>query len=142
MSRFLQTLILLILVAMFAAACASGNHSNNDHSHDEDDHDPNHGRVPNNGAVIRLISPTDGATFARNEEIVVQVEVENFTLGEDGKHWHIFVGDREYAMVMGANPSDVIRGLEPGEYLISVYLSDADHNDLEDGDSATITVTP
>lgn len=156
MLRKLYILILLALVAVFAAACSSSssnnntaneannNHSDNNHEHEENNHDhedgESHDMIPNDGAVIRIVSPADGATFAHDEDVVVEVEVENFTIGQDGNHWHIFVGDSEYAMVMGENTDDVIRGLTPGEHTITVRLANGDHQDLEDGDSVTITV--
>lgn len=154
MLRKLYTFMLLAFVAVFAAACSTSNgntanNTNNNHDNDENhEHENNHEHeegeshdmIPNDGAVIRLISPVDGTTFAHDEDIVVEVEVENFAIGQDGNHWHIFVGDSEYAMVMGENTDDVIRGLEPGEHTITVRLANGDHQDLEDGDSVTITV--
>lgn len=148
MYRKLATVLILFLVVIFAAACSSSSNNDNnqghpnnegEHGHDEAE---SHDMIPNNGAVIRLISPTEGATFSTDEEIVVEVEIENFPLGEDGtgNHWHIHVGDIEYAMIMNANTSDVIRGLEPGEYTITVRLANGDHQDLEEGDSVVITV--
>lgn len=145
----------LAFVAVFAAACSSstatGNTTNNTNNHDNENHghggnnhehedDESHDMIPNDGAVIRILSPADGATFAHDEDVVVEVEVENFAIGQDGNHWHILIGDSEYAMVMGENTDDVIRGLEPGEHTITVRLANGDHQDLEDGDSVTITV--
>lgn len=153
MLRKLLLTILLVALALVAAACSSSNttnNGNNEHNHannEEHDHgDAEHEHdstemVPNNGAVITLLSPVDGDTFTTADEITVEVEVENFNLGEDDNHWHIYVGDTEYAMVVGENTSDVIRGLEPGEYTITVRLANGDHQDLEEGDTATITIT-
>lgn len=154
MLRKLLLTILLVALALVAAACSAGNatnnseHNNSEHNHaannehgdDEHEHDSSE-MVPNNGAVITLLSPADGDSFTTADEITVEVEVENFNLGEDDNHWHIYVGDTEYAMVVGENTSDVIRGLEPGEYTITVRLANGDHQDLEDGDTATITIT-
>lgn len=153
MLRKLYIFMLLALVTVFAAACSTSdgnaaNNTNNHHNNEDHEHENNHEHeegeshdmIPNDGATIRLISPADGATFAHDEDIVVEVEVENFAIGQDGNHWHIFVGDSEYAMVMGENTDDVIRGLEPGEHTITVRLANGDHQDLEDGDSVTITV--
>ena len=149
MFRKLSTILILFLVVIFAAACSStsNNDTNHEHANNEGEHEhdeaESHDMIPNDGAVIRLISPAEGATFTSDEEIVVEVEVENFPLGQDenGNHWHIFVGESEYAMVVGQNTSDVIRGLEPGEYTITVNLANGDHQDLEDGDSVTVTIT-
>ena len=154
MLRKLSILMLLIFVAVFAAACSSStnngteNHmngmNNDEHTNNDPDHEHEDGDVeetiPNDGAVIHIVSPSDGAVFSAGEDISVEVEVENFTLGQDGNHWHIYVGDSEYAMVMGENTGDVVRGLEPGEYVISVSMANGDHQNLEDGDSITITV--
>ena len=149
MYRKLSTVLILFLVVIFAAACSStsNNDTNHEHANNEGEHEHNeaesHDMIPNDGAVIRLISPVNGTTFTTADEIKVEVEVENFPLGQDegGNHWHIFVGESEYAMVVGQNTSDVIRGLEPGEYTITVNLANGDHQDLEDGDSVTVTIT-
>ena len=154
MLRQSLTLSLLIFILLFAAACSPANnaannghtnneHTNNEHANNDHEHatDEESATVPNNGAVIHLHAPEDGATFTTAEDITVEIEVENFDLGVDGNHWHIIVDDAEYAMVMGGNTSDVLRGLEPGEYTITVRLSNGDHQDLEEGDSATITIT-
>ena len=155
MLRKLLITILLVVLALVAAACSSSNNTNNtaddsehnhaaNNEHDHGDAEHEHGSsemVPNNGAVITLLSPTDGDSFTTSDEIKVEVEVENFSLGQDDNHWHIYVGDTEYAMVVGENTSDVIRGLEPGEYTVTVRLANGDHQDLEEGDSATITIS-
>ena len=99
-------------------------------------------RVPNNGAVIRIVTPTEGSTFKAGAEILVEVAVENFTLDEDGSHWHVFVDGTSYGMVFGQNTDQVLRGLalEPGEHEIEVRLALGTHEDLEDGDTVTILV--
>jgi hypothetical protein len=107
-----------------------------EHEHDEDEV---HERVPNNGSAIHILSPADGATFGAGDEVTVEVEVENFTLGE-GNHWHIYVDGSSWGMVMGENTDDTLRGLEPGEHEIGVYLSIDTHEELEDGDAITIVV--
>lgn len=107
-----------------------------DHEHEEDE---SLERVPNNGAAIDIVSPAEGATFQAGDEVVVAVEVENFTLGE-GNHWHIYVDGSSWGMVMGENTDDTLRGLELGEHEISVYLSIDTHEELKDGDAVTIVV--
>lgn len=107
-----------------------------EHEHEEDQ---SHERVPNNGASIHILSPADGATFNAGDEVTVEVKVENFTLGE-GNHWHVYVDGSSWGMVMGENTDDTLRGLEPGEHEISVYLSIDTHEELEDGDAITIVV--
>jgi hypothetical protein len=107
-----------------------------EHEHDEDE---SLERVPNNSAAIDIVSPAEGATFNAGDEVAVEVEVENFTLGE-GNHWHIYVDGSSWGMVMGENTDDTLRGLETGEHEISVYLSIDTHEELEDGDTVTIVV--
>jgi uncharacterized protein involved in copper resistance len=120
-----------------------------DTDHDEDmDHEDEHehegeggqATIPNDGAVIRLVSPADNAAINASDEFLVEVEVENFPLGEDGNHWHIEIDDVTYVMVVGQNKQWSVRGLEPGEHEISVYLSNGAHEQLKDGDNITITV--
>lgn len=107
-----------------------------EHEHSEGDV---HERVPNNGAAIRILSPADGDIFAAGDEVTVEVEVENFRLGE-GNHWHIYVDGSSWGMVMGENTDDTLRGLEAGEHEIAVYLSIDTHEELEEGDAITIVV--
>jgi hypothetical protein len=136
----------LLFILLLAAACAPSTgeaqlteeeaQHDDGHEHDEDQSSE---RVPNNGAAIRIVSPTEGTTFQAADEIMVVVEVENFTLGE-GNHWHIYVDGSSWGMVMGENRDDTLRGLEPGEHEISVYLSIDTHEELEDGDAVTIVV--
>jgi hypothetical protein len=106
---------------------------------DEHEHEEDTVRVPNEGAVIRIVSPADGATFTTADDIVVEVETENFTLGE-GNHWELYVDDSRWSSVEGGATSEVIRGLEPGEHTIAVYLATGEHEELEEGATITITV--
>jgi len=148
---------LFLFILLFAVACTpsndEGNTSNEEQTneeieHDEEaehsdehehDEDQTHERVPNNGSAIHILSPADGATFNTGDEVTVAIEVENFTLGE-GNHWHIYVDGSSWGMVTGVNTDDTLRGLEPGEHEISVYLSIDTHEELEDGDAVTIVV--
>ena len=111
-----------------------------EHSHDDDhDHQDEHNRVSNNGAGVHITSPADGDTFKVGDEVTVEIELENFELG-DGNHWHIYVDGTSWGMVMGENVDDTLRGLEAGEHEISVYLSIDTHEELEDGDAIMIVV--
>lgn len=97
-------------------------------------------RVPNEGVLIHLLAPTDGDVYGADEEIRVAVEFENFELGVDGKHWHIYDNGRSARMVMGGMHEATLPNLEPGEHEISVYMSIGSHEELQDGASATIVV--
>ncbi len=145
----LLTFLLALFLLSFTVACATTTHD--DSSDDrgsglsEDDHvdgaeEAEHNLVPNNGAAIQIISPADGAVFNSSDNIVVEVEVTNFTLGEDGNHWHVSVDGANYAMITGIAQDTVLRGLEPGEHTITVAMSNGLHQDLEDGDAITIEV--
>ena len=156
-------LVIGILVAgLFLAACSSSggdepaaddstmddmDHSDMedmDHSDMEDmdhEHMDEHNRIPNEGgATITITSPEDGATFGTLDQVLVEVEVANFKLGENDNHWHVYVDDVSYGMVMGGNTDQALPGLEPGEHEISVYMSLGTHEEFEDGDSVTIMV--
>ncbi len=136
--------ILLILIAFAIVGCqpqaTPTEQSEGDHAGGEHDETPPQ-RIPNEGAVIQIISPVDGATFQQGVDIVVEVEVENFDLTVEGAHWHLYLDGSVYAQVLEGPTKEVIRGLEPGEHLIEVYLGLPTHEELEDGDSVTITVT-
>lgn len=155
-----RTLFVCLLIMLLAAACTtstSGESSATDATdnmeemeHDEDaDHDDDHDheeseeheheRVPNNGAAVRILFPADGAVFQVGDEIPVEVELENFELSE-GNHWHIFIDGSSWGMVMGGNTDEVVRGLEAGDHELSVFLSNEDHEELEDGDAIMIVV--
>ncbi len=155
--------LLMALALISLAACSpagsgsdtgeSGSQNNVEHEedaehedatgHDDDaehEEDEAQDRVPNNGATISIISPAAGATFAEGDEIVVEVEVANFELA-GGAHWHVYVDDSSWGMVMDGHLDHVLRGLEAGEHEIAVFLAGADHIQLEEGDSTHITVT-
>jgi hypothetical protein len=139
-------LLLSLIAVMLLAACGTADHGHNN-GHESDSHEqsgdmPAHGdRIPNNGAVVNIVSPADGDTFAQGDQIVVEIETENFVLGEDGNHWHLYVNGESWGMIMGANNTEVVRGLTPGQHEISVYLSIYTHEDLEDGDAVTVIIT-
>jgi hypothetical protein len=155
--RTLRLILLLLAALVLLVACAAGDETTgndnpagaNETDHEDgDDHEHVDGeeqtaaedRVPNNGAVIRILAPADGAVFAAGEEIIVEVEVEDFELGVEGSHWHVYVDGASWGMVMGGNTDQALRGLEAGAHRIEVYLAGGDHLDLEDGDAITITV--
>lgn len=161
--KLLLSLFLVFSLALFAACSADSTTSNDntdehtmeeegEHSEEHDMEEMEEGehdmelehreeRIPNpDGAAITLLSPEDGATFAEGDEVIVEVQVDNFALGEDGNHWHIYINGTSWGMVMGENTSQSLRGLEPGEHEIEVYIAGGDHIDFEEGDSITITV--
>jgi hypothetical protein len=157
MRRLTMILLLMVLsLALALTACGgaanggAGNggdegqseaddHAEGDgHADDAEHHDE--AAIPNNGAVIRIISPEDGAVFNAADEVLIQVQVENFALGEDGNHWHVHLDEGSEIMVMGGNTDQPLRNLTPGEHTIEVMLSNGDHQNLEEGDSVTITV--
>ncbi len=139
----------LLLSGLFLVACTSAgddhSHDEDDHSHDEDGHShdegDDHNRIPNeSGAAITITSPADGDTFGTLDQIIVEITTENFELGENGNHWHIYVDGVSYGMVMGQNSDQALPGLEPGEHEISVFLSIGSHEEYEEGDSVMIVV--
>ncbi len=163
-------IIFLLLGAMFLAACSPAGGSEpaaddameemehdamDDMDHDdmndmddmdnmddmEHEHEDEHQRIPNQGgAAISITAPANGDTFNTLDQVLVEVDVQNFELGADGDHWHVYVDDVSYGMVMGGNTDQALPGLEPGEHEISVYLSLGTHEEYEDGDSVTIIV--
>lgn len=67
------------------------------------------------------------------------IETVNFSIGEEGNHWHIYL-DGNPIMVMGGT-TFVLQNLSPGHHEIKVYLSLETHEDLEQGDSVMIMVS-
>lgn len=112
------------------------------HGGDEDVHvaGSEQGSNGDQGATIRLISPADGAIYFVDEEIPVEVEVEDFALGEEGGHWHVFVDGTVWGMTSGNDTQQVLLGLEPGMRKIEVSLAGGDHLDLDSSDSVTIAI--
>jgi len=111
-----------------------------EHDGDEEHEHDGEATIPNNGAIVRITAPADGAVFKQGEDIVVEIETENFPLGENGNHWHVYVDDESFGMIVGGDLDQVLRGLEPGEHEISASLSNGEHQELEDGAQITITV--
>jgi hypothetical protein len=119
-------------------------HSAEEEHSEEEGHEHSEGeehgdRLPNEGAVIRIVSPADGATIA-GTEVEVTIAVENFELGEDGRHWHIYVDGEAMGMVGGGDTTYVLRALEPGEHTIEAYMGLGTHEELEHGASVTVTL--
>lgn len=98
-------------------------------------------RIPNDRAVIRIVSPENGAAFSAGEDIVIEVEIENFELNVDGSHWHVYVDGVSYGMVVGDTTRQVLRNLEPGEYMVTAHLANGDHEELEEPGMIMITIT-
>lgn len=151
--KLLLTLFMVFSLALFAACTADSNSNNteesehteeedeHEHTEEEGEHDHSEGRIPNpDGAGITILSPADGATFAEGDEVIVEIQVDNFALGEDGNHWHVYVDGSSWGMVMGGNTSESLRGIEPGEHEIAVYIAGGDHIEFEEGDAIHITV--
>lgn len=145
--------ILILLMSLLAVACSPTGDSGTameemEHSdeaaHDEGHtHDDEHGdRIPNpGGAAVTITAPADGATFAAADEVLVEVNVENFDLKADGNHWHVYVDGSSWGMVTGGNTDQPLRGLAPGMHEVSVYIAGGDHIEFETGDSIMITVS-
>lgn len=97
-------------------------------------------RVPNDGAVVRLVSPSEGASFRPGEDVRVEIEVDDFTLGEEGTHWHVYVDGASPRMIMGTITETMLRDLEPGRHEVSVYLAVGSHMELEEGATVAVDV--
>jgi len=94
--------------------------------------------VPNDGAEVHIMSPKNEAVFTHEDGVPVIIGTTNFTIGEEGRHWHIYV-DGDPIMVMGGT-TFVLQDLAPGAHEIEVYLSLGTHEDLQQGDKVSITV--
>ena len=158
MFRSLHKVFILILIALLVlAACTASNsetpneddntaqemdmseEEHADHTDHEEHDEGETERVPNDGAIVRIVSPEDGATLSA-QDLVVEIATENFDLGDEDKHWHVYVDGTSWGMIMGSDVSYVLNGVEPGEHHIAVYLSVGTHEELEDGASIMVTV--
>lgn len=148
LAAFILLLAAFSLTACQPAASETDGEHEMDHEHEADhehemdhEHDDAGARVPNEGAVVRILTPTAGATFKMGEDIVVEVETENFDLNAEGNHWHLYVDGSVLSMLAGGATKTVLHDLEPGDHEIEVYLGLPSHEELEEGASLTITVT-
>ncbi len=94
--------------------------------------------APNNGAEVHIITPADESSFKSSDSVPVTIDTIDFIIGEDGNHWHIYL-DGTPIMVMGGY-TFVLQNLSAGPHDIEVYLSNGQHEDLEQGDRVTILV--
>jgi hypothetical protein len=157
--KWLITMVALLFVATFAVAGRAQADGTPTPDHmmdmdgtpmppDEHDHGP---RLDANGAAVKIISPKDGAVLDR-DNIIVRVETTNWPLGEDERHWHLRVNDKEQGMSQGNAPALQASDLQPGENVIEAVLSNKLHQELnathrivvryEAADSASNAVTP
>lgn len=98
-------------------------------------------RIPNDGAVIRIVSPEDGASFEAGTDVRVVVEFDHFDLSDEGNHWHVYLDGQSRGMIMGGMTDAVLRDLEPGQHELSAYMSVGKfHDELEDAAVASITI--
>lgn len=143
-------LVILLMVFVFATACQSTASEANTAAtmiHEEEMNgmaaSDGHGTamrqfVPNDGATVRIAAPANEASFKSSDTVPVIIETTNFTIGEIGNHWHIYL-DGSPIMVMGGNIFN-LQNLSVGHHDIQVYLSNGHHEDLEQGDQVTIMV--
>ena len=110
------------------------------HNHHGDDEPSHPERIANEGAVIRLVSPQDGAIFEKGSDVEVEIEYDHFNLGEEGQHWHLYIDDQPGRMIMGNMTEAILRDLAPGQHQLSAYLSVGGHEELKDGAAITITI--
>jgi hypothetical protein len=111
-----------------------------DHSDHSDQSMHAHDKIPNDGAIIRIVSPAAGAEIEAGDMVPVKVETEGFDLAAEGNHWHLYVDDDLVEMVEGTRSETVIHYLEAGQHTILTTMADADHNEYEEGAILTITV--
>ena len=137
--------LLLIGFIIFATACGSNPNTDSTESTNPSSNltpdAASENRVPNNGASIKIISPTTGASIQKGTQVILEIETVNFDMSQEGKHWHVYVDGQSWGMVTGGNMDQPLTGLGSGEHEIAVYLSIDTHEELADGDSITIVVS-
>ena len=147
----LSTVVGLTLAVTTACTLAATATPEGEHAMEETKHDDEHEgetehsreeRIPNEGdTIIHIVAPADRDTISHDQDFRVEVDVENFVLGEDGNHWHISVDDSFWGAVEGGDTDEVLRGIAPGEHEISVFLGNGDREEFKDGDSIHITIS-
>jgi hypothetical protein len=90
-----------------------------------------------NAPTIHIVTPTDGSTLY-GSSFTVSVDIQNFDIQPDnGRHWHLWVNGALAGMVY---QKDVTIDLQPGTNQICATLGDADHADVDEPTSVTVTV--
>nr|BBD50154.1 hypothetical protein [Haliea sp. ETY-M] len=92
------------------------------------------------GMTIAITSPADGARFAVDDPVRIEVSYDGFDVA--GDHWHLYVNGQMYAMVgAGRTAYEIGPGvLSTGEQTISVTISNAAHEEYELEPTRTIIV--
>jgi hypothetical protein len=98
-------------------------------------------RIDAGDALIKIVSPQDGAVLKENA-VIVRVETLNWPLGEQGRHWHLYVHGAEQGMSQGNSPALQARDLRPGENTIEVVLSNDLHQELNATDTIVVRYEP
>lgn len=135
--------VLLLLVAFGSSRSAQAdgtptpdhmNMSSTPEANDTHDHGD---RVDANGAAVKIVSPEHNAVLDR-DSVIVRVETTNWPLGEEGRHWHLYVNGTEQGMSQGNSPALQARDLQPGENTFEVTLSNELHQELNATDKITV----
>jgi len=142
--KAIQTCLLIGFI-IFTAACSNNaktdaTESTNASSNFEPDPVFDN-RVPNNGATVKIVSPTTGANVQKGTQVILEIETTHFDMSDEGNHWHVYVDGQSWGMVTGGNMDQPLTGLSAGEHDIGVYLSIDTHEELEEGDHITIVVS-
>ena len=96
---------LMVLLMLWVAACAPASSgeveqqqwSERSREVREEDHSNSARRIDGGDASITLLTPAAGTVYDRAEEILIEVEVTGFALGEEGNHWHIYVRKMQHS---------------------------------------------
>ena len=96
-------------------------------------------RIAANGAAVKIVAPQAGAVL-HDSNAIVRVETVNWPLGEEGRHWHLYVNGKNQGMSQGNSPALQARDLLPGENMIEVVLSNQLHQELDATDKVTVQV--
>ncbi len=121
MSRFTYSQLLLLCLSLIALVACGG------------------GQETGSEPTIQIVAPADGAEFSVGQDVLVEVAVQNAVLGQDA-HWHLAVDGGEAMMVVGTINTERLRDLAPGEHILTVFLSNMNHEDIADPVSITINV--
>jgi hypothetical protein len=86
--------------------------------------------------TIRLTAPLANETLTTGQ-IAFTVEISNFSLSDQARHWHLWINGQVQGMVY--QPTGILR-LAPGAYTICASLGNTDHADIGMPDGLRITV--
>jgi len=89
------------------------------------------------GTKIDISSPVDGAKLDAKEQNKLDY---NITLANDGDHIHVYVDDKETALLRQMKGSHTLESLAPGKHEICIKIVNRNHTPIDIERCVKVTV--